>query len=104
VNRRHWLSFATAASLVLSLTGVAAADGGGQSLSPAPHRAHHTGAATAASPCGFTTAVPADRFKGIPVFDAAKAAEPYSVRPRTNQGLITFQALTAKGLNSWSIG
>jgi peptidyl-prolyl cis-trans isomerase B (cyclophilin B) len=56
----------------------------------------HAHAATAADPCGYTAAVPADRFKGIPVFDAAKAAQPYSATLITTQGAITFRALTDK--------
>src|SRR5215467_13117650 len=53
-------------------------------------------AATTADPCGYTAAVPADRFKGIPTFDAAKAAQPYSATLLTTQGAITFRALTDK--------
>jgi len=53
-------------------------------------------AATAADPCGYTAAVPADRFKGIPTFDAAQAAKPYSATLITTQGAITFRALTDK--------
>jgi peptidyl-prolyl cis-trans isomerase B (cyclophilin B) len=60
-----------------------------QKAAPAQARA-----ATAADPCGYTAAVPADRFKGIPTFDAAKAAEPYSATLITTQGAITFRALT----------
>ncbi|MFF1476859.1 peptidylprolyl isomerase [Streptomyces sp. NPDC058301] len=51
------------------------------------------GAATA---CTYTPAVPADNFKGIPVFDPVKAAKPYSATLRTSQGAITFRALTDK--------
>ncbi|MEY9845438.1 peptidylprolyl isomerase [Streptacidiphilus sp. MAP5-3] len=102
MDRRHWLSFAAAAALVLGTTGAATAasgsGGGTQSLAPAAHHAvHHAAvAATAADPCGYTAAVPADRFKGIPVFDATKAAQPYSAQLRTSQGVITFQALTSQ--------
>ncbi|KUN06033.1 peptidylprolyl isomerase [Streptomyces yokosukanensis] len=46
--------------------------------------------------CTYTPAVPADNFKGIPVFDPVKAAEPYSATLRTGQGAITFRALTDK--------
>jgi peptidyl-prolyl cis-trans isomerase B (cyclophilin B) len=54
-------------------------------------------ARTALQPgCGYTAAIPADRFKGIPVFNAAAAARPYVARLITTQGLITFQALTAQ--------
>lgn len=46
--------------------------------------------------CTYTPAVPADNFKGIPVFDPVKAARPYSATLRTGQGAITFRALTDK--------
>ncbi|MFB7508373.1 peptidylprolyl isomerase [Streptomyces broussonetiae] len=46
--------------------------------------------------CTYTPAVPADNFKGIPVFDPVKAAKPYSATLRTGQGAITFRALTDK--------
>ncbi|MFB7950373.1 peptidylprolyl isomerase [Kitasatospora phosalacinea] len=52
------------------------------------------GAGTAAAACTYTAAVPADNFKGIPVFDAEKAAKPYSATLRTSQGAVTFRALT----------
>ncbi|MEZ0070201.1 peptidyl-prolyl cis-trans isomerase B (cyclophilin B) [Streptacidiphilus sp. MAP12-20] len=99
-SRAHWLLTA-AAALVLGLTTVASADSAGgagrESLAPAPHSAaRHATAATADSPCGFTASVPADRFKGIPVFDAKKAAEPFTVKLHTSQGQITFRALTAQ--------
>ena len=46
--------------------------------------------------CVYTSAVPADRFKGLPTFDAVKAAQPYNARLITDEGLISFQALTDK--------
>ncbi|MFE1318312.1 peptidylprolyl isomerase [Kitasatospora phosalacinea] len=52
------------------------------------------GAGSAAAACTYTAAVPADNFKGIPVFDAKKAAKPYSATLRTSQGAVTFRALT----------
>ncbi|WP_439654504.1 peptidylprolyl isomerase, partial [Streptacidiphilus neutrinimicus] len=99
-HRRRWLPLAAASALVLGLGTTAAADASGgagsESLAPAPHAATaHAHAASAADPCGFVASVPADRFKGIPVFDAHKAAQPFSVKLRTSQGTITFQALTA---------
>ncbi|WP_323185530.1 peptidylprolyl isomerase [Kitasatospora sp. NBC_01287] len=82
---------AAAATLALCATSAASAatvspDAKPGTAAPAP--------ATSAN-CGFTKAVPADRFKGIPVFDAVKAAQPYHATLRTSQGAITFQALTA---------
>ncbi|WP_327679988.1 peptidylprolyl isomerase [Kitasatospora sp. NBC_00458] len=55
-----------------------------------------TRSAGTAATCAYTPAVPADNFKGIPVFDAKKAAKPYSATLKTSQGAITFQALTDK--------
>ncbi len=55
-----------------------------------------TSAANAADACGYHYQIPADRFKGVPVFDAAKAAQPYEVRFFTTQGVITVQMLTDK--------
>ncbi|MFJ3233663.1 peptidylprolyl isomerase [Streptomyces sp. NPDC086787] len=52
--------------------------------------------ATTAAACTYTSAVPADNFKGLPVFDAKKAAKPYSATLRTSQGSVTFKALTDK--------
>jgi peptidyl-prolyl cis-trans isomerase B (cyclophilin B) len=57
-----------------------------------------TGTATtprAADQCGFVPAIPADRFKGIPVFDPIAAARPYNVVFHTTQGDITVRALTS---------
>ncbi len=50
----------------------------------------------ATSGCGFTKAVPFDRYKGLPDFTPAKAARPYVARLHTTQGLIVIRALTAQ--------
>ncbi|MFI6638897.1 peptidylprolyl isomerase [Streptomyces sp. NPDC050504] len=50
----------------------------------------------AAAACTYTPAVPADNFKGIPVFDPVKAAKPYTATLRTRQGTIKVRALTDK--------
>jgi peptidyl-prolyl cis-trans isomerase B (cyclophilin B) len=50
----------------------------------------------APSSCGYHAAIPADRFKGIPVFNAAQAAQPFIVRFFTTQGVITVRMLTSK--------
>ena len=50
----------------------------------------------AASSCGYHASIPADRFKGIPVFNAAQAAQPFIVRFFTTQGVITVRMLTSK--------
>jgi peptidyl-prolyl cis-trans isomerase B (cyclophilin B) len=52
-------------------------------------------APTAANACNYHAAIPADRFKGIPVFNTARAAQPYDVRFFTTQGVITVKMLTA---------
>ena len=48
----------------------------------------------APSSCGYQASIPADRFKGIPVFNAAEAAQPFDVQFYTNQGVITVKMLT----------
>jgi peptidyl-prolyl cis-trans isomerase B (cyclophilin B) len=50
----------------------------------------------APSSCGYHATIPADRFKGIPVFNAAQAAQPFIVRFFTTQGVITVRMLTSK--------
>jgi peptidyl-prolyl cis-trans isomerase B (cyclophilin B) len=52
-------------------------------------------APAATSACGYRAAIPADSFKGIPVFNAALAAQPFDVRFVTTQGVITVKMLTA---------
>jgi peptidyl-prolyl cis-trans isomerase B (cyclophilin B) len=94
--------FAIAATaFALGLTGVVSAGAATQQAGP-PHNTKVTLApgavrhATAAAPgCGFITSVPADRFKGVPVFDPVKAAQPYTARLSTSQGTIAIQALTS---------
>lgn len=80
MKRKQWALLTAAAVLPLSLTTAAAAD----DPPPAP------------APCAYTAAVPADNFKGIPVFDARKAARPYSATLKTSQGSITVKMLTDK--------
>jgi peptidyl-prolyl cis-trans isomerase B (cyclophilin B) len=46
------------------------------------------------STCNYHYEIPADRFQGVPVFNAAKAARPYDVRFFTSQGVITVRMLT----------
>ncbi|WP_407988861.1 peptidylprolyl isomerase [Kitasatospora sp. CMC57] len=81
VLRKHWalLTAATTVPLLLT-TSVGVADA----------------APVATVTCTYTPAVPADNFKGIPVFDAKKAAQPYSATLKTTQGAITFKALTSQ--------
>ncbi|GAA1399776.1 hypothetical protein GCM10009639_39910 [Kitasatospora putterlickiae] len=87
MTRKHWALIAAATVLPLvASTGTAVAD--------TPSTGSGTGAAGVT--CAYTPAVPADNFKGIPVFDARKAAKPYKATLKTSQGAITFQALTDK--------
>lgn len=44
--------------------------------------------------CGYHAVIPADRFKGIPAFNATQAAKPFDVRFFTTQGIITVRMLT----------
>jgi peptidyl-prolyl cis-trans isomerase B (cyclophilin B) len=55
-----------------------------------------TPAAAADDPCGYTAAIPADRFKGIPVFNPTVAAQPFNAVLTTTQGVITIQMLTSQ--------
>ncbi|GAA1220060.1 peptidylprolyl isomerase [Kitasatospora nipponensis] len=82
---------AAAATLVLCAASAASAATVSPDARPAPAAAAPS---TGTPNCGFTAAVPADNFQGIPVFDARKAAKPYHATLRTSQGAITFQALT----------
>ncbi|MBV8931553.1 MAG: peptidylprolyl isomerase [Kutzneria sp.] len=86
-------------SVIVGMTGVIPADASRQSGPPAGrleagHGVEH--GAPRSTPCGFIPAVPADRFKGVPVFDAVLAARPYSARLLTSQGEIDFSALTGQ--------
>jgi peptidyl-prolyl cis-trans isomerase B (cyclophilin B) len=53
-------------------------------------------APAATDACGYHAVIPADRFKGIPVFDAPQAAQPFDVKFDTSQGTITVRMLTDK--------
>jgi peptidyl-prolyl cis-trans isomerase B (cyclophilin B) len=58
---------------------------------------------TGPAACGYHATVPADRFKGIPVFNAAQAAQPFIVQFFTTQGVITVRMLTDKApCTTWS--
>jgi peptidyl-prolyl cis-trans isomerase B (cyclophilin B) len=89
-----------AATVAATAVGVMAS--GATASTPAPPRLNAPGlhvqaAAPAAAPaCGYQAAIPADRFKGIPVFNAAQAAQPFLVRFVTTQGAITVRMNTSK--------
>src|SRR5215467_12255724 len=98
------------AAVALAMTAV----GGAASASALPHVAGPAPAAHARSAgqllqpasagrggpagpgCGFTKAVPYDRFKGLPPFTPKRAARPYVARLHTTQGTIVVRALTAE--------
>ncbi|MGW6912759.1 peptidylprolyl isomerase [Kitasatospora sp. NPDC054939] len=88
-RRTRALTIVAAAALPLTAVGTGTAHAAGAGGSEAP-------SASTAVTCSYTPAIPADNFKGIPVFDARKAAKPYKATLKTTQGAITFQALTDK--------
>ncbi len=95
--RKRFAVAAAAASLILGATSAASAATVSPQAEPAasaPTASAPIASAATAAACAYTAAVPADKFQGIPVFDAKKAAHPYSATLRTSQGAITFQALT----------
>jgi peptidyl-prolyl cis-trans isomerase B (cyclophilin B) len=53
------------------------------------------GARPEANSCGFVRAIPADNYKGLPNYTAAKAKRPFIVRMFTTQGVIVWRALTS---------
>jgi peptidyl-prolyl cis-trans isomerase B (cyclophilin B) len=55
-----------------------------------------TPTAAPSSSCDYHAVIPADRFKGIPVFNAVQAAQPFIVVFYTTQGVITVRMLTDK--------
>ncbi|GAA1992517.1 peptidylprolyl isomerase [Kitasatospora viridis] len=89
MSRTRLTAAAVSAALVLAATSAASA----ATVTASPQA--KTVAPVANADCGFTKSVPADDFKGIPVFDPAKAAKPYQATLHTSQGNVTFQALTA---------
>ena len=92
------------AGTAAAVTGVTGATAGTTSLprldAPGLHAAADV-AATAAptlgpGACNYHAAIPADRFKGVPVFNATQAAQPFLVQFFTSQGVITVKMLTTK--------
>jgi peptidyl-prolyl cis-trans isomerase B (cyclophilin B) len=63
---------------------------------PGLHAPAATATAAATGACGYHAVIPADDFKGIPVFNATQAAQPYSVEFLTTQGVITVKMLTSQ--------
>jgi peptidyl-prolyl cis-trans isomerase B (cyclophilin B) len=104
-NKRPSRLLLAAVAVIAAVTAVAAVSvtasgASGTSARPglnAPElgaRAATAAAPTATDACGYHASIPADRFKGIPVFDAARAARPFDVRFITTQGIITVRMLT----------
>jgi peptidyl-prolyl cis-trans isomerase B (cyclophilin B) len=100
---RLLLAAATLATVAAGSTAAAVTASGATASTPAPPglnapglHAHAAAAPAAGAACGYQAAIPADRFKGIPVFDAAKAAQPFIVKFYTTQGVITVRMLTGK--------
>jgi peptidyl-prolyl cis-trans isomerase B (cyclophilin B) len=100
---RLLLTAATVVTAAAAVTAVSFTASGASSASTQPlprlsaPNLHVRAAAPApAAACGYHAAIPADRFKGIPVFDAAQAARPFDVRFITTQGTITVRMLTSK--------
>jgi peptidyl-prolyl cis-trans isomerase B (cyclophilin B) len=102
LNQRRSRFLIAAAVVVTAVTGVSvtasvASNGPVRAGLNAPdlHVRKAAAAPTATDPCGYTASIPADRFKGIPVYNAAQAAKPFNVRFITTQGIITVRMLTA---------
>jgi len=88
---------AGAAATVASAVGATASSSSSAPGLNAPNlHVQPAAAPTAASACGYVASIPADRFKGIPVFNATQAAQPFIVRFLTTQGVITVRMLTTK--------
>ncbi len=91
-----------AAIVITAVTAVSVATSGASStsarlgLNPPGLHVRAAAAPTATDACGYQASIPADRFKGIPVFNAAEAARPFDVQFITSQGVITVQMLTDK--------
>ena len=97
-------ALALTAGTAVAVTGMTGATASTSNLPrlDAPGLHVQTAADPAATPtvapgsCGYHATIPADRFKGIPVFNAAQAAQPFIVRFFTTQGVITVRMLTSK--------
>jgi peptidyl-prolyl cis-trans isomerase B (cyclophilin B) len=104
--KRQVLAIA-AAAVTLAATGGAASASALSHGTPAP-AGHHAAAAATLGPtaagsgappgpgCGFTKAIPFDRYKGLPDFTKKRAARGYLALLHTTQGLIVVRALTTK--------
>jgi peptidyl-prolyl cis-trans isomerase B (cyclophilin B) len=103
LNERRFRLLLAAAAVITAVMVVSVTASGASSTPARPGlnapglRLRAAGAApTATAPCGYQASIPADRFKGIPVFNATAAAEPFNVKFITTQGTITVQMLTTE--------
>ena len=107
LNQRRPRLRLAAATLITAVTTVAVvsvtASGASSTLARSSLNAPGLGTTAAAAaaptttdPCGYQASIPADSFKGIPVFNAAEAAQPFDVKFITSQGKITVRMLTDK--------
>jgi len=85
-----------AAAIGTSASGATASTPAAPRLDAPGLHAQAAAAPMAAPACGYHAAIPADSFKGIPVFNAAQAAQPFLVRFVTTQGAITVRMNTSK--------
>ena len=87
---------ATVASAAGATASPSSSSSSGPGLNPPNMHVQPAAGPTPASVCGYHATIPADRFKGIPVFNATQAAKPFLVRFFTTQGVITVKMLTTK--------
>ena len=95
-------AIAVAAGTAVTVTSVAGATASTSTLPRLEAPGLHAQAVADATPtsapsaCNYHAVIPADRFKGIPVFNAVQAAQPFIVVFYTSQGVITVRMLTDK--------
>ncbi|HLK01201.1 MAG TPA: peptidylprolyl isomerase [Streptosporangiaceae bacterium] len=97
VSRMLLIGAATLAAITgVTFASVTASNAsGGPTLNPPNMHATSTTAPADAGTCGYHFQIPADRFKGVPVFDPQVAAQPYVVKLHTTEGTITVQMNTS---------
>jgi len=106
LNERPSRLLLAAAAVITAVTAITAVSvtASGASSTPArpglnaPDLHVRAGAArpTATDACNYHASIPADSFKGIPVFDATQAAQPFDVKFITSQGNITVRMLSGE--------
>ncbi len=88
------------AATLVAVTGVTfasvtASHASGPTLNPPNMHVTSTAAPADTGTCGYHFQIPADRFKGVPVFDPKVAAQPYVVKFHTTEGTVTVQMNTS---------